>query len=251
MMQEENRFFRFLWRLNAIFLALAGVAIIVTVGISAIGMWWRPNPPDVPEGHFAPVPKSAEQKFTYRLEVQTNTVELPHEQIFALRRWNGSLESYGLARMSLADVAYSSSAHYTDAVNLLAVNTTTGASQWLFDGYRRAVIDQQPVYAGGPQAFNPMKPAAEPIALVIRAVDKDTNGDGKFDFQDGWSLYYHRPGEARAIKFFQANFILSMQEVDGGDFLVVYEKGKAAIAATFSVPDFKLKSEKPLPDVPQ
>jgi hypothetical protein len=41
-----------------------------------------------------------------------------------------------------------------------------------------------------------------------------------------------------------------MGETDGGDCLVVYEKGQSAFAATFQVPAFKLKSLKQLPALP-
>lgn len=252
-MQEESRFFLFLWRFDAVLLALAGVLVIGALATSMIENWMmRHRHPDVPAGNFTPVPKSAEKDYTYRLEAQPDVASLSHEQFFALQRWNGSPASYGLAMDLKVTTAFSSSFyHYTDAVNLLALDSATGASHWLFAGYNRKVADQQAIYAGGPLVPDESKATPEPIALVIRTVDKDTNGDGQLDYKDGWSLYYYRPGDVRATKFFDADYIISMNEVDNGDFSVVYEKGQSAFGARFHVPDFKLMSEKPLPDVPK
>jgi hypothetical protein len=196
------------------------------------------------------VPKGAEQNYTYRLEPQPDVPAPAHEQLYALQRWNGSPHAYGLsleARVS----DFSSVSRYVNAVNLLAINTTTGASHWLFSGYSRAVIDQRSLYAGGPPHTDVGKVTGDPVALVIRTIDRDTNGDGQLDFKDKQSLYFYRPGDIKAVKFFDADYILSMQEVDDGDFFVVYEKGSSAIAATFGVPGFKLKSQQQLPSVPQ
>jgi hypothetical protein len=251
MMPEESRFFRVLWRFNAILLAVVGILAIGLLGTAALQSWmWRHNYQPPPEGHFTPVPKAAEQSFTYRLSVQPDFVLLRGEQFYALQRWKGSPSSYGLAMADLT-IASSSAYHYTDAVNLLAVNTGTGASHWLFDGYRRAVIDQRAIYSGGPLVSNELPTSKDPTALVIRTVDNDTNNDGQLDFKDRQTLYAYRPGDTRAVKFFEADYIISMGEVEGGNFFVVYEKGQSAIAATFSVPDFKLKSQHQLPNVPQ
>lgn len=248
MSPEESRFFRFLWRFNAVLLALAGLLVIGLIPVLVVQDWiLRHHSEPVPEGHFAPVPKSAEQSYTYRLSDQPDFTSFGQEQFYVLQRWKGAPSSYGLADvMATSSPAY----RYNDAFNLLAVNTTTGSSHWLFEGYRRAVVDQESIYRGGPAPVVPPPVAPAPIALVIRTVDKDTNNDGRFDFSDRQSLYYYRIGDERASKFFEAEYILSMREVEGGNFFVVYEEGQSAIAATFRVPDFKLLSQHKLPDVP-
>jgi hypothetical protein len=251
MVQEESKFFRFLWRVDAILLALAGVLLIGVLSTLLVEAWtMRHSYQPVPEGHFAPVPKTAEQSYTYRLSEQPEFALLAQEQFYALQRYKGAPSSYGLADVTAGS---SSVDRFNDAVNLLAVNTITGASHWLFEGYKRAVVDQQSIYGGGPPRVVPApgEPLANPIAIVIRTVDKDTNNDGRFDLRDRQALYYYQPGNQRASKFFEADYIISMREVQGGNFLVVYEKGQSAIAATFRVPDFKLLSQHKLPDVPQ
>ena len=251
MNSEENRFFRFLWRLDAILLALAGLLAIGMISTLVVQNWLlRQDYQPTPEGHFAPVPKSAEQSSTYRLSEQPELALLAQEQFYALQRYKGAPSSYGLADVTVGSASVD---RFNDAVNLLAVNTITGASHWLFEGYKRAVVDQQSIYSGGPPSviLAPGGPLETPIAIVIRTVDNDTNNDGRFDLRDRQVLYYYRPGNQRASKFFEADYIISMREVAGGNFFVVYEKGQSAIAATFRSPDFKLLSQNKLPDVPQ
>ena len=252
-MSDENKLFRFLWRFNAILLAVAGILVVGALSTSMIENWMmRHRSPEAPQGDFTPVPKSAEKNYTYRLEAQPEISALPHEEFLALQRWDGSPESNGLAMDLKATAGFSSSSYqYTDAVNILSVNISAGTSHWLFAGYSRRIVDQQAIYAEDPLAPSGSKTSANPIALVIRTVDKDTNGDGQLDYRDGWSLYYYRPGDVKATKFFDAAYIISMNDLYGGNFSVIYEKGRSAFAARFHVPDFKLVSEKPLPDVPQ
>jgi hypothetical protein len=253
-MQEENRFFRFVWRLDAVLLALAAILVLGLLATFAIENLMRPRYREEPEGTFRPVPKGAEQNYTYRLEDQGDGPSLPHEKMLALRRWNGPPASYGLA-MELRDS--SSGYRNVDAVNLLVIDTQSGASKWLFGGYKRRILSQEAVYQGAPKQPAPL-PAqsgsktaiATAIALVLRTIDADTNKDGELDSKDVQSLYYFRSNNARAVKFFSAEYILSSGETDTGDYLIVYEQGREAFAATFEIPDFKLKSTQKLPEVP-
>jgi hypothetical protein len=135
-----------------------------------------------------------------------------------------------------------------DGVNLLTINGSTGVGHWLFHGYGRAVLSEEgmirehavPVPGG----------TSDVMALVIQTIDADTNQDGELTEKDQQSLYVYRPGMQFAEKFLDADYIISREQTSADSFLVVYERGKLATAATYSIPDFKLKSEKPIPSVP-
>jgi len=58
------------------------------------------------------------------------------------------------------------------------------------------------------------------------------------------SLWHHE-----AVRLLAADLIVSGQQTSSDHYLVVYENGSSAIAATFSIPEFKLVAEKPLPKV--
>jgi len=237
---DQNWFFRAIWRLNAVLLALGGILI---VGFAGWNMLFAPRWQPTPAGHFAPVPTDAEKDSTYRLE--PTGVDLAKENIFSLRKWDGSPRSYGLAMQMTLSRSYVSS---LDGVNLLALDDTTGAGHWLFHGYNRAVVSEEGVTV---TKFVPVPGAvAESIALVVQTIDSDTNKDGELTDKDRQSLYVYQPGMQFAEKLLDADYIISRTQTSADSFLVVYERGKSAVAVTYTVPDFKLKSEKPLPSVP-
>jgi hypothetical protein len=238
---DSNRFFRVVWRLNAVLLALGGILII---GFAASNLLFTPHWQPAPEGVFAPVPKDAEKDSTYRLE--PTSVGFTGESILSLHKWKGAPRSYGLAATELRDS--SSYASAVDGVNLLALNDATGTGHWLFHGYRRAVLSEMGMTREGAAPVPGVVPNA--VALVIRTIDADTNNDGELAEKDRQSLYFYRPGMQFAEKFLDADHIISREQTDTDSFLVVYERGKSAIAATYGIPGFKLKSEKQVPSVP-
>ena len=147
-------------------------------------------------------------------------------------------------------------------VNLLAVDTRTSASHWLFHGYDRMILTEDAVYELAPADTNRSSPtiisangtgrgAQLAIALVLQTVDADTNKDGKLSAKDEHSLYVYRAGASEVVKIIAADDFLSTQQIGLDKYLVVYENGKTATAASYSLPDFKLLSEKPLPNVPK
>ena len=235
---EQNKFFRIVWRFNALLLALGGILIVVMVGWNLFSPSWSEL---TPEGHFAPVPKEAERADTYR--ITPLQIALAQESIFALGRWNGPPKEYGLQDTVRRPFAVSSLDNH-NAVNLLAIDGQNGTSHWLFDGYRRAVISEDAITKATSD-----KGVSNQIGLVVRTADTDTNADGQLTDKDRQSLYFYRPGMRSAAKFFEADYIISRGQSDDANYLVVYERGRSAIAATFTLPDFKLKSENPIPAV--
>jgi hypothetical protein len=248
---DQNGFFRWVWRLNALLLAVGGLFLLV---MAIMAFFTRPWYGPTPEGHFAPVPKGAEKHSTYR--IARLEISVGHEDIFQLGRWDGSPNEYGLQDIIVAP----RSAVYTgpNTVNLLAVDDVSGASHWLFRGYDREIVRQETVTKrdeepGPPTVAAPGTPAPygnHSIALVIHTIDADTDKDGELTGKDRQSLYIYRPGMGFAVKLLDADLVLSTAQADDAHYLVVYERGRDAIAATYSLPDFKLVSQKRIPPVP-
>jgi len=236
---DQNRYFRAIWRLNAVLLAVGGLLIVGFVfGNLLFAPHWEPSP----QGQFAPVPKSAETDSTYRLE--PTSVALVGKSIFSLRKWNGSPQSNGLA----VTEARSEASYITplNGVNLLAVDTSSGSGQWIFHGYSRAIVSEQ----GLERVTDNDNETPTALVLIIQTIDADTNKDGELTDKDQQSLYFYRPGMEFAEKFLDADYIISREQTSANTFLVVYERGKTAFAATFSIPGLDLILEKPIPSVP-
>jgi len=248
-MTDENKFFRYVWRFNAIALACVAIAAGGAIIFNLLNPW-RPAEP-TPAGHFAPVPHGAEKGFTYRLESHGERRLVEREELIALDRWNGSPQSYGLQEMRLTSASY---IERLRSVNLLAIDQNTVESHWVFRGYDRAIITDDTVYDAVPSGpavpWGPGAALPSAIALVMTVVDSDTNKDGELTEKDRQSLYVYRPGATEAVRLLTADLIVSRQQSRNDRYLVVYENGSSAIAATYSVPDFKLIVEKQLPKVP-
>jgi len=242
-MSDENRFFRFVWRFNAILLAAVVFVVLVSLGwglfsLLSISRVYSPEP----VGHFAPVPKAAEQHYTFRLANSQLQTSLANEKVLTLQRWPADQNEYDLSIGSGP-----SSSRMAQDVNLLAVDRQDANSHWLFHGYDRLIVSQDPVNATQPPDSKGTPPV---IALVIQSVDADTNKDGELTYKDRQSLYFYDQGTSEAVKFLTADDIIVTEQIEGGKYLVVYENGKVATAATYSIPDFKLLTQKPLPNVP-
>jgi hypothetical protein len=261
-MSDENRFFRFLWRLNAILVSLVCVSVVIIVAVAVFNKFVGPRWQEpLPVSYFAPVPKGAEQKYTYRIEGGYYATELmvlananSNEQLFPLRRWQGKPAEHGFAEnpYGLQDIGGSSSIVTSRepgvlTVNLLSVETNTGASHWLLPGYERSIASTDAIYGTAPLngAIDRTTPA---VASIIMVYDADSNKDGQYTAADQPTLYMYRAGDAMATKLLTTDAIVTAHQV-GSTYLVIYEKGKSAFAATYSIPEFKLLSQKPLPTV--
>jgi hypothetical protein len=245
--------------------AFAGIALVVSLlrseGFNRYGYHFIS-----PEGHFAPAPKTAEAEHTYRLRT-LGVLNFPGSKgnsgdvLFALGEWQGNPAVYGLQ-----DISGAHDYREPRDVNLLLVDGMTSESRWLFRGNHRNIVTWSVVTA----ASAPQEPAATgPVvipapgfdgsiapnipgvaALVVTVVDTDTNKDGELGDGDSRSLYVYRPGGGEAVKLLTADIVKVSSQVGTDRYVVVYEKGKSAMTAVYSVPEFKLLSERPLPNVP-
>lgn len=258
-MTDNIGFFRWVWRFNA--LALACVALLAAAGIGYQA--WRSfhhSDYDKPAGEFTPVPRVAEQNATYRIEDAPYgfgnlvlTAGSSRERLLSLRRWEGSPQSYGLADV-VAPRAMNVIVGGMDAVNLLIMDVDTGKSRWMFSGYKRRVMSGEPLYATEPSLAvlmgNTEVVAPAAVGVVLRVVDDFSEDDPKANEKRPVSLYYYRTGMTKPSKFLTATLVVSTRQIGADKYQVVYERGPAAYAATYSVADFKLLSQEPLPKVP-
>ncbi len=252
-MPDENRFFRFVWRFNALALA---VVVLFALGIAGYDAWRRYHYHDAdnPVGGFTPVPKIAEKDATYRLDTYSGfslMVGEKKERLLSLKRWEGPPESYGLAMSMTVQMDSPAGMVGLGAVNLLVIDGATGKSHWMFSGYKRLILSAVLLYEDEQPALAFQNRDATPAAgAILRIIDKDTNGDGKLTPDDRLSLYVYLPG-SQPVEFLSADTIVSMDHIGKDKFLIVYENGKSAFAATYDSTIFKLISREQLPNVPK
>jgi hypothetical protein len=233
--RDAEKYFRYLWRLNAILMAVIGFAVVIAFVANLFSPLWN-APHSGLAGSYAPVPKSAEHGYTYGLARDAIRLSGTREVVFVLKRWKGDPGGDGASSSGAQDA------------NLLVVDDGNATSHWLFRGADRTILSRDEVHASDVANFNSFSPV---VALVLTVLDADTNKDGKIDGKDRESLYFYRVGGASAVAFFTADHILAAQQVGSDRYLVIYENGNKAAAQLFSMIDFKPLSQRPLPDVPE
>jgi hypothetical protein len=264
-MSDENKFFRWIWRFNGVVLALLCFVTVAAIGYNVTSGWFR-NYGENPEGHFVPVPKDAEANNTYRLNSSGSIGFLKEDGsqeidlVFTLGDWNGAPNVYGLQSVGSSGSRYRGPYY----ANILLENAETGAGRWLFQGYGRNILSWDTVVdpAKKDQAI---LASAEPVVvaaggvhgdtnsvrvLVLKVIDKDTDGDGELTDKDRLTLYTWHLVDKAPEKLLDADLILSQSQIGADRYVITYETGRAAFIAVYSVPDFKLLTKKPLPKLP-
>jgi hypothetical protein len=264
-MPEENRFFRWVWRFNAVVIALAVLGLLGIAAASFVVGYLHPWQNEKPEGHFTPVQNAAEAHNTYRLR-STGTIAFLKagggqevDLVFSLGNWEGSPNEYGLQHINR-----SGSYREPYNANVLLVSTNAGEGHWLFSGIGRnilswdAVVDPTAKDAPEIASVEPQVVSARGLnggfsaakALVLKVVDKDTDKDGELTAKDGLSLYTWRLGEKTPVKLLDADLVTSQTQIGADRYAISYESKGAAFLAVYSVPDFKLVIKKSLPKLP-
>jgi hypothetical protein len=232
-MADDNRFFRWLRRINALLFFMGAAGFIVLAGGSALSILFER------QAVFREEPATVEAKSGGETYAFGGTVGLPiastgaaalthldgtDEGIMVLQR--GGPRVYGLDSGSRLDA---------NDVNYLVVDLKTLKTRWLFRGVKRDIADAVtvreivPVPKDGPDRTT---------ALLMPVAEADTNGDGKIDRADRHALYAYRVGSAGAVKLFDAQSISGIEQLDGDRVEVTYSDGKSDRAALLSAKDF-------------
>lgn len=232
-------FFRFLWRLNAV---LAFVALLAAIVFLTLFSKERIKQPLL--NYFIPPPLAQIVKpvptYSYVLEpdlVIGGTTAAEDFDLYRLVRW-GKINGKPVTPEAAA------------TVNMLVKDKKTNSNKWLFKGFNRVIIGQEPLLTGRWYYHEPVIDEDVPVhLLVVRVVEADTNGDGAFTADDRQTMYVCRFEGGEPEKVLSADQIWFTNQT-GKEFLVAYRDKGAAYFATYSLPEFKLLSQTPIEGMP-
>lgn len=227
-------FFKVLWRINAViaFLALmAALALLVLISKDRLPLVWQVA---VPQRIAAP---AAAPVYRYDLEkdlligADTST---PDFEVFRLVRWPQHRPS---------DTAV--------AVNLVVADKKAGTTKWLFDGFDRVILDQEPILTGRWYWKEPEADDDIPVEIVVlKVVDADSNGDGALTLDDRQTLYVMRFPATGPEKLLEADTIwFTIQK--NKEYQVGYREKGEGFLAIYALPDFTLKSKIAIAGLPK
>jgi hypothetical protein len=232
-------FFKVLWRINAVLAFVALVAVIAFVVLFSKERIDRPL-----LAYFVPPPSAAvaaRAAPSYRYELEKDLLigaDTAHEdfELYRLVRWNKN----GPAAANTSDI-----------VNLLVADKKTGTTKWLFDGFHRAIINQETVLTGRWYWREPEADDDVPVEIVVlKVIEADTNGDGALTLDDRPSLYVARFPAAGPVKLLEADAVwFTMQK--NKEYQVGYREKGEGYLATYALPDFTLVTKIKIAGMPQ
>jgi hypothetical protein len=244
-MADDNRFFGWLGRINAILFFLGAAGVIVLGGGSVLSVLIEQRG----VSHVEPATvetKSGGETYAFggmvggpiaSIGAPTLThIDGTDEGIMVLQR--GGPRLYGLDSGSRLEA---------NDVNYLVVDLKTMKTRWLFRGVKRDIA-----YAADIREIIPVPKDApdRTTALLMPVAEADTNGDGKIDRADRHALYAYRVGSASAVRLFDAQTISEIQQLDADRVEVTYYDGKSDRAALLSVKDFHTIADTALSALP-
>ena len=243
-MSDQNRFFRWVWRFNGLLIAVLLLLLLAAVVISYTSGWFRHGQDTQPVA----VVVHADKTVSYQLNDDPLVLSGTDEVVFGLYRGDRFDNPYKLRRM--LDSSSYDRLSYAE-VNLLVVRGD-GSSQWLFPGYNRAILSRNEVCAAKEPEQAWLKQTCKTTsALVIDVAGIRVDEKGEYETIAPESLYVYRPGDREPVKFATADVFRTSRQLEADRYIVVSERDGKATTAIYSVPDFKLLSQKPLPNVPK
>jgi hypothetical protein len=224
-MSDNNVFFRWVWRINAVLL------LLIFLGAVVLEVW------------------------SFKLERQFTTSQ-------SLGDWNAKhtkisfvldpVEQQGLVSESRAQRLFTLSEKRTPeynptqaetiARNVLLVDEKTGTSTWLFDNNARTILDEA-VFLNLPKAVGNEGglPNLGYSGLAMVVAESDTNTDGHIDSNDRQSLYFYAAGSKLPVKILTADRII-LEPVQFGEttLRVISQEKDKSFEIVYSIPDLKV-----------
>ncbi len=236
-MEKENWLFRLLWRFNAIAIAAVGLAGILAVGAFVVNdLSWRQPVPDAP-ATFVAVQKTKSVTVTYALGEHTTLDGTPYVMVDLKRTTLITGQELRLCSGRCPD-------REEAVVNYLLVDGRNATSHWLSPGTDHIVWHHELRVAA--PASDTSHETVTGVLIGSRPSVPDEHGESKAGVE---SLYFFPLGDFVPKKFFSADDIESVNQIDRNTILIIYRNGGTEGTVSFSVPALKKLGDASIPKV--
>ena len=227
---EDNRFFKFAWRFNAI--------LFMAAGIFAIGIM-------VFAGYQ--IFREATRERTTRNIVNVDENQSIDEKWVLGRQYK--IEGAPLilipliSDQSYAMASYSKSSN--SVRNYLFIDILNNDKQWLFQTNANLITDIDFLTENENEAE-----ARKVLAILYRIISKDKNGDNRLTDEDGISIAISRPnGHGYKEIINDVDRFVGHQVINKGSMLLIFQKDGIGYTANLSLTDFSVSDEAELPKI--
>lgn len=239
---EENRFYRFVWRVNGVAIMLLLVLAIGAGGYSIIREILQIGKHQPIITNVAADPKGEEKwklgspqgidgtAFIYMpLESENKSVDVLIPNL-------GSM---------VAKRAYGG--YFSPSRNILFINSQTRDMKWLFNDNKQLIANMQMLSVQKRNEEN-----REIDAILYQVISKDTNGDKKLTAEDIANIAISNPDGSGYKEVIQSvDQLMGSMSIKGREVLVLYQSKGKGYAATISLQDMTVRDTKEMPRVEQ
>lgn len=233
MEQNENRFFKYIWRFNA--LAIAGAAVLCILLGSYLAIELFKN-------------ETRERRITNVVNVG-DQAKLKEE--FALG-YPDILPGTEYVRIPLyLDQSYDMS-HYSKSssgneVNFLFLKTSNNESRWLLEKTNQLFISDLILYDKFEAAPTG---AAKASGIIYAMVERDTDGDGRLTDKDIITVSKSDVDGRNSENLIEGvERLYSVKQIADDKFMVLYQKNRETISELYSTPSMTQISQRKIPHV--
>jgi hypothetical protein len=230
---SESRFFKYVWRFNA--LAIAGAATTcIVLGLSAGWSIFNAEPRPHRATNIVNVDQEDKASEEFSLGNPSAIAGISYVQVplHRGRRYGvGSIYSGGSQQV----------------VNLLFLNISTNESRWLFNGVGQLVLDSHTLFNKVKDANDPSRAA---VAVVHVVVEKDSDGDKRLTEKDAICLATSATDGTNYRKLIEGvDQLYAVKQIADDKVLVLYQKNRETVSALYSVPSMALLMQASVPKV--
>jgi hypothetical protein len=227
-MDDSNRFFKFVWRFNALIVAAAGLLAIL---LALYALY--------------EITKSVTQDRDINNVVTIDPAVPVEEDIYLgypqIQNGAGHVR-VALYRDQRRSMGLYSKSSGGNMVNVLFVDAATGAQSWLFKGTQRQIFSDL-------ETFSSLRSSDRVVAAIVYTLaEADSNGDGRISNEDQKSIAVSLPdGSGYRVVLADVERLFSVEQISDNRVLVLYAKGAESRSAIFNVPDFSLVKDSAIP----
>ena len=231
MINENNKFFTYVWRFNA--LAIAGIAILSgLIGAYALISILKN---ETSERHVANIVNVGKQ------EKVKNDFVLGYPYALA----GTDYIIVPLYRNQTYDLSYSSKSTGDNQVNYLFFNGRTGKNKWLAENTNQLFISNIVL---SEKLKNSNENNDKATAIIYEVVEKDTNGDERLSEKDGLALFSSNiDGSGYKKLIDNIDKLYSFKQISDDRLLVFYKRNKETKAGVYEIPSMKKILENKIP----
>lgn len=227
-MQDNNRFFRLVWRINALAIACL-VVLLGLLGLYQLTYFFKWQTRD--------------RQVTDLVAVAPQTVRQEESRLGQPNKIAGTqIVRIPLYLEQKTDDVYFSKGSSGNIVNELFVDSSTGKSKWLFKGTSRLVLNQNHILS----QLKSEQPLVTSILYTL--VEKDSNGDGTLSHKDQVTVGYSSlDGTVFTPLMDNVEKLYATEQVSDDRLLIIYSRNGETRAITYSVPSYTTVVDNALP----